>query len=255
MRNKFGEQLERLHVEMIQMGALCEDAISAAAQALIRLCELPGLEVEGMFTHFGMADSDPLYTMDQMDRFLAARATVEEAGFSLKICHCAASSAVLHYPRTHMDMVRPGIALYGHYPDPERDGAEVPGLRPVMTLYSRICAVRPMPAGSRISYGGTAVLERDSRLAVLPIGYGDGLPRVLSNKLQVRIGGRLCPVVGRVCMDMCMVDLTELPEVDVGSQVELFGERCSIYQLSQAAGTIPYELLCSVSKRVPRVYL
>ena len=226
---------------------------SAAAQALIRLCELPGLEVEGMFTHFGMADSDPLYTMDQMDRFLAARATVEEAGFSLKICHCAASSAVLHYPRTHMDMVRPGIALYGHYPDPERDGAEVPGLRPVMTLYSRICAVRPMPAGSRISYGGTAVLERDSRLAVLPIGYGDGLPRVLSNKLQVRIGGRLCPVVGRVCMDMCMVDVTDLPQAEVGEVAEIYGPGLTDRAAAQA-GTISYELLCHVAPRVPRVY-
>ena len=226
---------------------------SAAAQALIRLCELPGLEVEGMFTHFGMADSDPLYTMDQMDRFLAARAAVEEAGFSLKICHCAASSAVLHYPRTHMDMVRPGIALYGHYPDPERDGAEVPGLRPVMTLYSRICAVRPMPAGSRISYGGTAVLERDSRLAVLPIGYGDGLPRVLSNKLQVRIGGRLCPVVGRVCMDMCMVDVTDLPQAEVGEVAEIYGPGLTDRAAAQA-GTISYELLCHVAPRVPRVY-
>ena len=110
-----------------------------------------------------------------------------------------------------------------------------------------------MPAGSRISYGGTAVLERDSRLAVLPIGYGDGLPRVLSNKLQVRIGGRLCPVVGRVCMDMCMVDVTDLPQAEVGEVAEIYGPGLTDRAAAQA-GTISYELLCHVAPRVPRVY-
>ena len=226
---------------------------SAAARTLIRLCELPGLEVEGMFTHFGMADSDQAFTLRQLDRFLAARAALEGAGHRLKLCHCAASSAVLHYPGAYLDMVRPGIVLYGHYPDPEGDRSCGVELRPVMTLYSRICAVRPMPADSRISYGGTAVLERDSRLAVLPMGYGDGLPRSLSNRLQVRIGGRMCPVVGRVCMDMCMVDVTDLPGVEVGEVAEIYGPGLTDRAAAQA-GTIAYELLCQVAPRIPRVY-
>ena len=226
---------------------------SAAARTLIRLCELPGLEVEGMFTHFGMADSDENYTIGQLRRFLAARAALEAAGERLKIYHCAASSAVLHYPCTHLDMVRPGIALYGYYPDPERDRDCGVELQPVMRLYSRISALRPMPAGSRISYGGTAVLERDSRLAVLPMGYGDGLPRALSNKLQVRIQDRLCPVVGRVCMDMCMADVTDLPQVQVGDVAELYGPGLTDRAAAQA-DNISYELLCRVAPRVPRVY-
>ena len=226
---------------------------TAAVRELLQLCRLPGLEVEGMFTHFAVADSDEAYTRRQLDRFLEARAALEEQGISLKICHCAASSAVLHYPCTHMDMVRPGIALYGYYPDPEGDRDSCPPLKPVMRLYSRISAVRSMPAGARISYGGTAVLKRDSRLAVLPIGYGDGLPRVLSNRMQVRIGDKLCPVVGRVCMDMCMADVTDLPQVRAGDVAQIYGDGLTDRAAAQA-DTISYELLCRVAPRVPRIY-
>ena len=226
---------------------------TAAVRELLQLCRLPGLEVEGMFTHFAVADSDEAYTRRQLDRFLEARAALEEQGISLKICHCAASSAVLHYPCTHMDMVRPGIALYGYYPDPEGDRDSCPPLKPVMRLYSRISAVRSMPAGARISYGGTAVLKRDSRLAVLPIGYGDGLPRVLSNRMQVLIGDKLCPVVGRVCMDMCMADVTDLPQVRAGDVAQIYGDGLTDRAAAQA-DTISYELLCRVAPRVPRIY-
>ena len=143
--------------------------------------------------------------MLQFTRFLDAKAALEESGVTFPICHCAASAAVLNYPCTHLDMVRPGILLYGYYPAPGMQGLEGGALRPVMTLKSRVTAVRRIPAGTPVSYGRTVCVERDTVLAVLPIGYGDGFSRSFSNQAQVLIRGKRCKVVGRVCMDMCMV--------------------------------------------------
>ena len=218
------------------------------------LCALPGLEAEGMFTHFADADGSEEYTMDQLTRFLDARQALEERGVTFTIYHCGASAAVLNYPCTHMDMIRPGIALYGFYPAPGMEGLDGPGLEPVMRVKSRISAVRALPAGSSISYGRTAVLERDSRLAVVPIGYGDGYPRQLSNRAMMEIHGALCPVAGRICMDMCMVDVTDLPQVQAGDVALVYSPEL-IQKDAELTGTIVYELLCDVTRRVPRVYL
>ena len=218
------------------------------------LCALPGLEAEGLFTHFADADGSEAYTMDQFTSFLDARLALEERGISFTICHCGASAAVLNYPCTHMDMIRPGIALYGFYPAPELERLDGPGLEPVMTVKSRIAAVRTLPAGTCVSYGRTAVLRRDSRLAVVPIGYGDGYPRKLSNRMDMLVGGVLCPIVGRICMDMCMVDVTDLPGVQAGDVAVVYGPGLT-ERAAQLADTIVYELLCDVSPRVPRIYL
>jgi len=218
------------------------------------LCALPGLEAEGMFTHFADADGSEEYTMDQLTRFLDARAALEARGITFAIYHCGASAAVLNYPCTHMNMIRPGIALYGYYPAPGMEGLDGPGLEPVMTVKSRICAIRRVPAGTSVSYGRTAVLERDSRLAVVPIGYGDGYPRKLSNQMNMVIRGVACPIVGRICMDMCMVDVTDLPEAEVGDTAVVYGPELT-ERAAELTGTIVYELLCDVTARVPRVYL
>lgn len=218
------------------------------------LCALPGLEAEGMFTHFADADGNEDYTMDQLTRYLDARDALEKRGISFAVCHCGASAAVLNYPCTHMDMIRPGIALYGYYPAPGMEGLDGPGLEPVMTVKSRIAALHSFPAGTHVSYGCTAVLERDSRLAVIPIGYGDGYPRSLSNRMEMRVRGVACPIVGRVCMDMCMVDVTHLPQVEVGDTAVVYDPDLT----EKAAGllnTIVYELLCGVAPRIPRIYL
>ncbi|MCI8688482.1 MAG: alanine racemase [Lawsonibacter sp.] len=215
------------------------------------LCCQPNLHVEGMFTHFANADGDEAYTETQLRRFLDLRRRMEQWNVCPEICHCAASAAVLNYPQTHLDMIRPGIALYGYVPDPS---VKDPGLKPVMTVKSRIAAVRELPAGSFISYGCTARLERASKIAVLPMGYGDGLPRVLSNKLEMLIGDRLCPVLGRICMDMCMVDVTDAPGVKAGDVATVYGPGLTDWA-AQLAGTIPYELLCQLTPRVPRLYL
>ena len=215
------------------------------------LCALPGLEAEGIFTHFANADGDETYTKRQDDAFVCAiNELYHEDRLNFIIYHCAASAAVLNYPWMSMGMIRPGIALYGYVPDPS---VKDPGLMPVMTVKSRIAAVRALPAGAKISYGCTATLERDSKVAVLPMGYGDGLPRCLSNKLEVLIGDKLCPVLGRICMDMCMIDVTDAPGVKAGDVAQVYGPGLTDWA-AQLAGTIPYELLCQLTPRVPRCY-
>lgn len=228
-----------------------------AAQRVAALCDLPHLEPEGIFTHFANADGDEAYTMLQFTRFLDLLEELKEKyGRTFEIRHCAASAAVLNYPCTHMDMVRPGIALYGLYPDPSCEGLDGPGLKPVMSLYSRVAAVREFPGDTPVSYGCTASFGCEGgRTAVLPIGYADGLHRMLSNKSGVWLNGEYCQIMGRICMDMCMVGLNPSAGVRPGDIAEVFGSHLPIERHAQAAGTISYELLCAVAPRVPRVYL
>ncbi len=240
---------------MSRLGVLDHDP-QAAAREIAALCALPHLEPEGIFTHFAHADGDEAYTMLQFTRFLDVLDELKgRYGRSFEIRHCAASAAVLNYPCTHMDMVRPGIALYGHYPDPSCEGLDGPGLRPVMSLYSRVAAVRDLPGGTPVSYGCTASLGGEGgRLAVLPIGYADGFHRALSNESGVWLDEECRPIIGRVCMDMCMIGLSPSAQVRPGDVAEIFGEHLPIEWHARAAGTIQYELLCSVAPRVPRIY-
>ena len=243
----------KLDTGMTRLGFLWQEGREERAlEEIAQVCALPGLEVEGMFTHFADAASGEAYTMGQFTRFLDAKAALEARGLRFGIYHCAASGAVLNYPCTYLDMVRPGILLYGYYPEEGMEGLE---LLPVLTLKSRISAVREVPAGTTVSYGCTARLERDSRLAVLPIGYGDGFSRNFSDRMEVLIRGQRCKVVGRVCMDMCMVDVTDLPQVHAGDVAVIYGREGLLEAGATMAGTIPYELLCNVNPRVPRVYL
>lgn len=245
----------KLDTGMSRLGFLWEAGREEeTADEIAQLCRLPGLAAEGLFTHFADADGSEAYTMAQFDRFLAARAALEERGIAFKICHCASSAAVLQYPCTHLDMVRPGLVLYGWYPAEELKGLDGPGLEPVMAVKSRVAAVRSLPKGTPVSYGRTAVLERDSRIAVVPVGYGDGYPRSLSNRMVMRVRGVECPIVGRVCMDMCMLDVTGVPGVQAGDVAVVY-DGPLLERAAQLAGTIPYELMCDVNPRVPRVYL
>lgn len=241
---------------MSRLGLLCDEGgLEAAAETMARMYALPGLRWEGIFTHFSHADGSEEYTMLQFTRFLDLLTVLEGKGITFKIRHCAASAAVLNYPCTYLDMVRPGIAFYGHYPDPSCQGLDGSGLTPLMTLKARVASVKSLPAGTAVSYGRTRVLERESRLAVLSIGYGDGLPRACSDRLRVWVGGGYATVVGRICMDLCMVDVTDLPGVKPGDEAELYGPHVPVEDAAELAGTIQYELLCNVSKRIPRIYL
>ncbi|MEG2119423.1 MAG: alanine racemase, partial [Pseudoflavonifractor sp.] len=176
---KAGRSL-KIHIKadtgMSRLGFLCDEThMEESAREIAAVCALPGLNHEGIFTHFSDADGSEEYTMLQFTRFMDVIAALEKTGITFALRHCAASAATLKYPCTHLDMVRPGVALYGHYPDPSCRGLDGPGLLPVMELKSRVAALRDLPAGTCVSYGRTCTLTRDSRLAALPIGYADGL--------------------------------------------------------------------------------
>lgn len=218
--------------------------------AIKRICALPGLYVEGLFTHFAAADDNKKYTEMQISRMKDAIETLKTNGISFDICHCAASSGTIYYPQAHFDMVRPGLAIYGYASD-----AVEKGMRPVMTLKSRIAAVRKAEKGSCVSYGCTATLERDSLLALVMFGYADGFDRGLSNNFKVIINGHRCNVIGRICMDVCMVDVTDFPDIKRGDEVEIYGENGLIIEQSKLVGSIPNELLTRVANRVVRVYI
>ena len=210
---------------------------------------------EGVFTHFAVSDdpgeiSSEEYTRAQFTLFTSVIDAVRErGGISFPIRHCANSGAVVNFPEMALDMVRPGLLLYGY-----GDNTGRLNLKPCMRLVTTVSTIKIYEPGTCVSYGRRFVTGRRTRMGVLGIGYADGLPRLISNKCSFAAGGGYAPQRGNICMDMCMVDLTDLPEVDVGSEVEVFGEHNDINLLSDAACTIPYELLCAVSKRVPRVY-
>ena len=254
---KLGRSLKihiKLDTGMSRLGFLCAGSyFDEGVQNVIDSCRLPGLLPEGVYTHFAVSDEPGEdcrdYTLGQFRLFLDVIGAVNErGGIAFPIRHCANSGAVVNYPEMALDMVRPGLLLYGY-----GDGGRL-GLRPCMRLVTTVSTIKFYEPGTAVSYGRRFVTDRRTRMGVLAIGYADGLPRIAGNQCSFAAGDGFAPQRGSICMDMCMVDLTERPEVDVGSQVELFGPKCSIYQLSDAAGTIPYELLCAVSKRVPRVY-
>lgn len=240
---------------MSRLGFLVRDGhFDGGVAAIAASCALPGLEAEGIFTHFAVSDEDDSdsegYTREQFTLFMRVLDALAEKGRTFAIRHCANSGALARYPEMYLDMVRPGIALYGVGADAERLD-----LRPVMTLKSSVSTIKIFDPDTDISYGRTYRTEGKARIGVLPIGYADGLFRGLSNRLSVVTDQGPAPIRGRICMDMTMVDLTGLPDVKVGSEVEIFGRRQSVDRLAEILNTISYELLCAVSKRVPRVYL
>ena len=224
------------------------------ANEILKLCRLPGLYPEGLFTHFAIADDDPEFTHAQLKRFLDAQAHMHELGIDFTLSHAAASVGVLNYPEAHLNMGRFGLVLYGYADTVKGNEGSNLDLHPVMSVKSRITAVRNLPKGTTISYGRTHTLRRDSKVAVLPIGYADGLPRLLSNNFCVKIHDVKCPVLGRICMDMTMIDVTDIEGVKAGDIATVFdGELVPL--AAKNSGTIIHEIVCDPSVRVPRVYI
>lgn len=229
---------------------------SAGLELVARVLKSSHLELEGVYTHFAAADTeDKSFTLTQLDKFKSIVETIKKEKPQI-IAHCANSAAGLEIPEAYLDMVRIGISLYGLYPSPEVK--PVIELRPVMSLHTNIAFVKEVPEGTPISYGCTYVTPRPSRIATLPLGYADGYMRLLSGKANVLIGGQRVPQVGRICMDYCMVDVTDLPDAGVGEPVVIFGsqgnQNISVDELAELIGTINYEIVCAVSARVPRYY-
>lgn len=233
---------------------LLPDQVGPAALEMAREA---GVEIAGILTHFASADDpDKSYTEHQVKVFRKAADEIRERGIAVPRRHAANSAILLDGFQAYFEMVRPGIMLYGSYPSPQM--VRRVSLRPVMTWKTRVLQVQEMPAGSFISYGRTFRTERPSRIATLPVGYADGLNRLLSNCWSVLVRGQKAPLIGRVCMDLIMVDVTDIPGVQVEDEVVLLGrqgdQEISAEDWALALKTIPYEIYCWVSKRVPRVY-
>lgn len=239
---------------MGRIGVQPQEALDFARE----VSKLPGIEIEGVFTHFPCADEeDQTLTRGQTEFFRAITEALAAADVRIPIRHTANSGAILNVPESYFEMVRPGIALYGLY-----EGAfaeEQIEFKQAMTLKTKIIFLKEIQPGTTVSYGRSYRASRPTRVATLPIGYADGYSRGLSNKGTALLRGMRVPVIGRVCMDQTMLDVTEVPGVSVGDEVVLYGrqgeEQISIREVAQLIGTITYDVVCSVGKRVPRVYV
>lgn len=254
----------RIHIKldtgMSRLGFFAYDH-PETLEELKEISRMPSLVIEGIFTHFPVADSmaaeDVAFTRLQFERFMQMLSALKGMGIEPEIRHCCNSGASILYPEYALDMVRPGIATYGVLPSAELQGKI--DLKPVMSLRSTIFQIRTYEPGVTVSYGRTYTTTGKQTIAVVGIGYADGLSRSFSGRISFLLNGKRVPQVGRICMDMCMVDVTDVPEAKVGDVVTIFGEdrgsTIAVESLSNALGTIPYEVLCSINKRIPRIYL
>lgn len=230
-----------------------------SVEEIKKIAALEYLEIEGMFTHFARADEtdkEPAYV--QLGRYQKFVSRLEEAGITISMKHCSNSAGIIRMPEANMDAVRAGITIYGIYPSEEVE-TDIISLLPAMELKSHVAHIKTVEPQVAISYGGTFITKRVTRVATIPVGYADGYARKLSNCGYVLIHGKKAPILGRVCMDQFMVDVTKIPEAEIGDEVTLFGEDNGAYlsvdELGALSGRFNYEFLCGINKRVPRVYI
>ena len=240
------------------MGRIGFPVDGESAQAVLRISRLPNVETEGMFTHFAKADeTDKTYTLMQHEKFLWMKSQMERLGVDVRYFDCDNSAGIIDFPDMKHDLARAGIAMYGMYPSEEVQ-KEAVDLRPALTLVSHVTFVKEVEPGTSISYGGTFTAPKKMRIATIPVGYGDGYPRSLSNKGEVLIHGKRAKILGRVCMDQFMADVTEIPETRFMDRVVLVGEdgddRITVEELADLSGRFNYEFVCCLGKRIPRVY-
>lgn len=255
--NKAGRRKKKVikvHIKvdtgMGRLGILPEDAF----EFIKKIHKLKFLDIEGVFTHIACADIDKAFTLYQLKIFRDLIARLERTGIHIPLMHAANSLGVINYRESHFNMVRPGLVIYGLHP---KEGLDIK-LRPVLALKTKVVYCKKVPAQYGISYGHTYITKKKTTIATLPIGYGDGYPRNLSNRAPVLIGGRRFHISGRVCMDQVMVDVGNFP-IKIGDEVILIGsqgkKRISAEELAQLAGTIPYEIVCGLASRIPRIYI
>ncbi len=251
----------KLDTGMSRVGFFCQSPGDAAADEITSVCRLPGLRADGVFTHFAVADEcteeSDAFTRAQYARFTGMLSELQARGIAFPLCHCCNSAATLRFPEMHMDMVRPGIILYGLYPEPSL--RKLLPLRPVMSLRTRVSQVKTVPEGSFVSYGRAFTASRGTDLATVPIGYADGYTRRVEDGAYMLVHGKRAPIRGRVCMDQCMLDVTGISDVESGSIATAFGQSGESFLpveiVAAWSGTIHYELVCAVGKRVPRLYM
>lgn len=230
-----------------------------SADEMAQLAALPHIMVEGIFTHFARADEkEKDHTYRQIALFREMIALLKKRGIDIPLQHCSNSAGIVDIPEANMDLVRAGITLYGLWPSEDIDKSRI-DIRPALTLVTHVAYVKELPAGREISYGGTYVTSEPRRIATIPVGYADGYARGLSNKGDVLIHGKRAPIRGRVCMDMFMVDVTDIPDVKSGDKVILIGadgdECITMEEVGERSGRFNYEFVCDLGKRIPRVFL
>jgi len=230
-----------------------------ALKDVSEICSLKGLDVVGIFTHFSTSDEeDKEYTNEQFKKFIEFTEKLSDLGIEIPLKHTSNSGAIIDMPETYLDGVRAGIILYGYYPSNEVKKENI-SLKPALTLKASITRVQEMDKDMYISYGKTFKTERKSLIATLPIGYADGYSRLLAKNAKVIIHGKFAPIVGRICMDQCMIDVTDIEDVKVGDEVILLGEQGTLKfnadDIADVMGTINYEILCMLKFRIPRVYI
>ncbi len=247
----------RIHIKLdTGMGRIGFKTDGSETEEIVKACTMPGIEPYGVFSHFAAADTDDdEYTNQQFELFMKQIGELEQKGIHFSKRHICNSAGILRFPGMHLDMVRAGIILYGLMPP----GCPKPvvdiDLKPVMNWYAKVIHVKTVPVGATISYGRHFTAERPTEVTTVGIGYADGLSRKLSNGFELVIGGKKCPIIGNICMDMCMVDTTDLEtRPKVGDKVTVFGSERSADELAEALGTINYEITCDVGKRVRRLY-
>ncbi len=247
----------RIHVKvdtgMNRVGVAPNDAVSL----IKRISALDNIVIEGIFTHFSKAENvKDDFTKKQLESFKKVLTEVETNGFKISIKHAANSAATLFYPETHLDMIRIGLSIYGLYP-PGNSSRPI-NLKPALSFKTKITYLKRVPKGTPLSYGGTYVTQKETTIATLPVGYADGLSRRLSNKGSVLIRGKRLPISGNVCMDLTLIDVDNL-DVEVGDEVVLIGrqgnEEITADEIAELEGTINYEVVCGIGKRVPRIYI
>ncbi len=248
----------RIHIKLdTGMGRIGFKTDGSETEEIVRACSLPGIEPYGVFSHFAVADTDDdEYTRQQYRLFMNQIEELGKRGIRFSKRHICNSAGILRFPEMHLDLVRAGIILYGLMPP----GCPKPvvdiKLKPVMNWFAKVIHVKTVPAGTTISYGRHFKAERTTEVTTVGIGYADGLSRKLSNGFELVIGGKKCPIIGNICMDMCMVDTTDLESrPKVGDRVVVFGNERSADELADALGTINYEITCDVGKRVRRLYV
>ncbi|HSH34795.1 alanine racemase [Schnuerera sp.] len=254
--NKTGIIHLKIDSGMGRLGFLPKDE---AVEEIIKIFNLPNIKVEGIFTHFATADeNDKTYTNLQYKRFMKIIENLEEKGISIPIKHVSNSAAIIDLPEYNLNMVRAGIMIYGFYPSHEVNKDRM-DLKPAMTLKAKISNIKQVPKGTGISYGQIFITEGESKIATIPIGYADGFTRMLTSKAEVFLKGQRVPIVGKICMDQCMLDITGLEDVNVEDEVVLFGYGEEGYphvdEVAEKLGTINYEIVCMIGRRVPRVYI
>lgn len=250
----------RIHIKVdTGMGRLGFLPDTDSVKAIREISSLPNIELEGMFTHFAKADeTDKSYTYKQHEKFVWMKDALEAEGADITYYHCDNSAGIIDFPDMKHNLVRAGISTYGMYPSDEVSQKAV-DLKPALELISHVTFVKEVEAGTSISYGGTFTAPKRMKVATIPVGYGDGYSRGLSNKADVLIRGRRARILGRVCMDQFMVDVTDIPDVRFMDQAVLIGfdgeEHIPVEELSGLCGRFNYEFVCCLGKRIPRVYI